>query len=250
MCNSLEITPSTVSTTEIPMSGREVSIIVPTRNEAENILPLVLQIAAGGVPYCEILFVDADSTDGTRHAIQCLAAKHPVRCIAQDSTSPGLAAAILLGARAARGELLLIMDADLSHPPERISDLLSPLLEGTAEMVIGSRYVQGGATPDWPLWRRGLSRAGSALAYPLTGVRDSMSGFFAIKRGRLLEVAAPAVGFKLAFETIVRAGPSLRVREIPIVFHDRQRGKSKMSFGVALCFFSRWLIAVFHRVLR
>jgi len=227
-----------------------VSIIVPTRNEAENILPLVAQIVASDVCFHEILFVDADSTDGTHHAISSLETKHPVRFIAQDRTASGLAAAILLGARAATGDLLLVMDADLSHPPERIGDLLAPLLEGTADMVIGSRYVQGGSTPGWPLWRRGLSRAGSALAYPLTGVRDSMSGFFAIERGRLLEFAAPAVGFKLAFETIVRAEPALRVREIPIAFRDRQRGKSKMSFAVALRYFSRWLIAVFRRVLR
>ena len=77
-----------------------------------------------------------------------------------------------------------------------------------------------------------------------------MSGFFAIARSRLLEVAPPAVGFKIAFETIVRADSTLRVREIPVEFRDRARGQSKMSFGIALRFFSRWLIAVFRRILR
>src|SRR5207248_67454 len=104
-----------------------------------------------------------------------------------------------------QGEILLVMDADLSHPPERIKDLLAPLFAGTAEMVIGSRYVTGGSTPGWPLWRLLLSRAGAALAYPLTGVHDSMSGFFAIGRSRLLEHASTAGGFKIAFETMCEA---------------------------------------------
>src|SRR6266404_3690876 len=225
--------------------AKSISIIVPTRNEAENIATLVSQIVASAVPFHEILFIDDDSTDGTRDVIRSLTGNHPIRLIEQDHTEPGLASAIMLGAEAARGELLLIMDADLSHPPERINDLLAPLFEGTADMVIGSRYITGGSTPGWPFWRRMLSRAGSGLAYPLTGVHDCMCGFFAIARSRLIELAAPAIGFKIAFEVIVRGRPTLRVIEIPIAFRDRARGRSKMSFGVALRFFWRWLIALF-----
>ena len=232
------------------VSANSVSIIVPTRNEAENVATLVSHIVASAVPFHEILFVDDDSTDGTRDVIRSLSGDHPVRLIEQGHTEPGLASAIMLGAEAAEGELLLVMDADLSHPPERINDLLAPLLAGTADMVIGSRYITGGSTPGWPFWRRMLSRAGAALAYPLTGVHDSMSGFFAIARARLLEVAPPTVGFKIAFEAIVHAGSTLRVREIPVEFRDRARGQSKMSFGIALRFFSRWLVAVFRRILR
>jgi dolichol-phosphate mannosyltransferase len=90
-----------------------------------------------------------------------------------------------------------------------------------------------------------LSRAGSGLAYPLTGVHDCMCGFFAIARSRLIELATPAIGFKIAFEVIIRGRPTLRVIEIPIAFQDRARGRSKMSFGVALRFFWRWLVALF-----
>jgi dolichol-phosphate mannosyltransferase len=230
--------------------ARPVSIIVPTRNEAENVAVLVAQIVASAVPFQEILFVDDDSTDGTRDVIHSLSPNHPIRLIEQDRAEPGLASAIMSGAKAAGGEFLLVMDADLSHPPERINDLLAPLVAGTADMVIGSRYVTGGSTPGWPFWRRFLSRAGAALAYPLTGVHDSLSGFFAIARSRLLELAPPAVGFKIAFEAIVRAGSTLRVREIPVEFRDRARGQSKMSFGIALRFFSRWLIAVVRRIVR
>ena len=154
-----------------------VSIIIPTCNEVENIVPLVSQIIAAAVPLHEIVFVDADSTDGTLDIIRSLAASHPIRVIEEDRGAPGLAAAIIAGATAARGELLVVMDADLSHPPERINDLLAPLRTNAAELVIGSRYVPGGSTPGWPVWRRVLSRVGSGLAYPLTGVHDSMCGF-------------------------------------------------------------------------
>ena len=229
--------------------AKSVSIIVPTRNEAENIAALISGIMAQPLPLQEILFVDDNSTDETRNLIRSHSATRPIRLIEQDSGEPGLAAAIMAGARMAQSDLLLVMDADLSHPPERIADLLAPLQEESADMVIGSRYTKGGSTPAWPLWRRALSRTGSAAAYPLTHVRDSLSGFFAIARSRLLEIAPPTIGFKIAFETILHGGPTLRVREIPIAFHDRARGRSKMSFLIALRFFSRWLIAVWRRTL-
>ena len=229
---------------------KSVSIVVPTRNEADNIAILVSEILDQGVALQEILFVDGDSKDGTQTVIRSLSPPGPIRLIEQDHAERGLAAAIIAGARAASGDLLLVMDADLSHPPERIGDLLGPLQAGTADMVIGSRYVKGGSTPAWPLWRRMLSRSGAALAYPLTRVHDSMSGFFAISRTRLLEMAPATIGFKIAFETVLRGRPNLRVLEIPIAFHDRTRGKSKMSFGIAVQFFYRWLIAVFRRLLR
>jgi len=141
-----------------------------------------------------------------------------------------------------------VMDADLSHPPDRIKDLVAPLFAGTADLVVGSRYVKGGSTPGWPVWRRAVSRAGAALAHPLTGLHDSMCGFFAIGRSRLLELAPQTSGFKIVFETMLRGRGTLRVREVPIVFRERVHGKSKMSFGVALRFFSRWLHAIFENL--
>jgi dolichol-phosphate mannosyltransferase len=230
--------------------SNSVSIIVPTLNEEENILPLVSEIAACAVPFREILFVDDHSTDATCDRIRALAASRPIRLIEQDGAGPGLATAIMLGARAARGEILLVMDADLSHPPERIKDLVAPLFAGTADLVVGSRYVNGGATPGWPAWRRAVSRAGAALAHPLTGIHDSMCGFFAIGRSRLLELAPQTSGFKIVFETMLRAHGTLRVSEVPIVFRERAHGKSKMSFGVALRFFLRWLHAMFEHLVR
>ena len=236
--------------TDLSASDRSVSIIVPTLNEEENIAPLVAQITGCAVRFREILFVDDHSTDGTREKIRALEKSQPVRLIEQDGAGLGLASAIMSGARAAQGEILLVMDADLSHPPERMKDLLEPLFVGSADLVVGSRYVKGGSTPGWPMWRRTMSRTGAALAYPLTGLHDSMCGFFAISRSLLLELAPHTSGFKIVFETIVRGGGTLRVTEIPIAFRDRARGKSKMSFSVALRFFFRWLRAMFQYVVR
>jgi len=232
-----------------PSRRIDVSIVVPTLNEEENIEPLVSRIAACGVPFREIVFVDDHSTDNTRKKIRLLEETRPVRLIEQDDADIGLAGAIMRGARAAHGDVLVVMDADLSHPPERINDLLAPLIAGTADMVVGSRYVRGGSTPGWPMWRRIISRAGATLAYPLTGLHDSMCGFFAIARSQLLELAPHTSGFKIVFETMVRARGTLRVREVPIVFRERARGTSKMSFGIALRFFIRWLRAMLQHLM-
>jgi dolichol-phosphate mannosyltransferase len=232
---------------ESAVLAQSVSIIVPTLNEAENVGLLTRQIMASGVDPREIIFVDDGSTDGTRERVQELALTFPVRLVARENPTLGLSGAVVAGAQAAASDFLVVMDADLSHPPSRIPDLVRLVQAGVCDLVIGSRYVRGGATPGWPLWRRVMSRAASAFAYPLTRVHDSMCGFFAIPRPLLLELAPTATGFKIAFEIIVHGGRSLRVREIPIVFCDRARGASKMTFRVALVFFLRWLAAVVRR---
>ena len=226
-----------------------ISIVVPTLNEAENVESLVRRIMAGALRPEEILFVDDGSSDGTGDRVQALAGSAPVRLLTRDAPTLGLSGAVLAGARAARGEVLIVMDADLSHPPERIADLAGPIVEGRADMVIGSRYVVGGSTPGWPLWRRVMSRVAAGAAFPLTGTHDSMSGFFCMRRDLLLELTPNATGFKIAFETIVH-GRGLRVMEIPIVFHDRAHGISKMTFEVALLFSGRWLAAVARKLFR
>ncbi len=226
---------------------RSVSIVVPTLNEVENIEPLVQQIVAAA-PMCrEILIVDDGSTDGTRARVRSLVSQYPLRLVERDHPRLGLSGAVIAGARVAVGEILVVMDADLSHPPREISSLVEPLLTDRAEMVIGSRYVRGGTTPGWPLYRKIMSRIAAGVAYPLTGVHDSMCGFFAIHRDLLLRLAPDSTGFKIAFETIVRGGRSLRVLEVPIAFVDRTRGKSKMNLGVALLFSVRWVAALARR---
>jgi len=227
-----------------------ISLIIPTLNELENISPLLARIALCSPVPQQIIFVDDGSTDGTRERIRSLAGSMPVALIERDAPSLGLPGAVIVGARAAASEWLVVMDADLSHPPEKIAELLQPLLEGRADMVIGSRYVKEGSTPGWPVWRKILSRSAAAFAYPLTGVHDSMCGFFAMPRKLLLELTPSATGFKIAFEVLVQGGRNLRVVEIPIVFRDRSRGVSKMSFGVASVFAVRWLAAMAKKLFR
>ncbi|CAA9213370.1 MAG: hypothetical protein AVDCRST_MAG42-222 [uncultured Chthoniobacterales bacterium] len=233
-----------------PQNSQTLSVVVPTLNEVENVEPLVREVMRNA-PHCaEIIIVDDGSTDGTRERIRALMADYPLRLIARDEPSFGLAGAVIEGARAAHGDLLVVMDADLSHPPSEIDALASPIFDGRADMVIGSRYVRGGTTPGWPIYRKVLSRVASGFAYPLTGVHDSMCGFFAVRRSVLLEFAPAASGFKIAFELIVRGGRNLRVLEVPIAFRDRARGTSKMSLGVALIFSLRWVAAAAHIVSR
>jgi dolichol-phosphate mannosyltransferase len=225
-----------------------ISLVIPTLNEVDNILPLLARIRGCDPAPDQIIFVDDGSTDGTRECIRSFAGSASIELIERDAPFLGLAGAVVAGARAAASEWLVVMDADLSHPPEKISELLEPLFGGQVDMVIGSRYVKGGSTPGWPVWRKSLSRAAAALAYPLTGVHDSMCGFFAMPTQLLLELTPAATGFKIAFEALVQGGRNLRVVEIPIAFRDRARGVSKMTFGVASLFAFRWMIAMAKRI--
>jgi dolichol-phosphate mannosyltransferase len=227
-----------------------ISLVIPTLNEVENIPLLLARISQCQRAPDQIIFVDDGSTDGTRESIRSAVHSGPIELIEREAPFLGLAGAVVAGAGAAAGEWLVVMDADLSHPPEKIAELLQPLLDGQADMVIGSRYVKGGSTPGWPLWRRILSRAAAALAYPLTGVHDSMCGFFAMPTQLLLELSPVATGFKIAFEVLVQGGRNLRIVEIPIVFRDRSRGVSKMTLGVASVFAVRWLVAMSRRIFR
>ena len=132
----------------------------------------------------------------------------------------GLSQAVLAGLRRARGEVLVCMDADLSHPPEALTPMLHKLRSG-ADFVVGSRYVEGGSTShDWGFLRWINSRAATMLALPLTTVRDPMSGFFALRRSTF-EAGRDfnPVGYKIGLELIVKCGCE-RVVEVPIHFEN------------------------------
>lgn len=219
----------------------KISIVVPTLNEEENIAPLLQRIfaaTAGQRFETEVIIVDDGSTDGTRDRVKSWSRDYPVRLLAREPEG-GLAGAVLAGARAAVGEIVVVMDADLSHPPERVPDLAGPVLNNEADMVVGSRYVAGGTTPDWPWHRRLMSRGASGLAWPIVDVRDPMSGFFAVQRERFLQAAPEASGYKIGLEVIVAGGESLRVTEIPIEFKDRQHGRSKLGTEVIFAYLDR-----------
>ena len=133
-----------------------VSIIIPTYNEAENIDLLLKRIFAVKALQgfdLEIVFSDGASTDDTCRNVEKWMESHKVKLI-RSPENEGLSAAVMAGARAASGEFVVVMDADLSHPPEMIPELIAPLANGSCDMTIGSRYIRGGGTPDWPISRR------------------------------------------------------------------------------------------------
>ncbi|KAB2889223.1 MAG: polyprenol monophosphomannose synthase, partial [Desulfobulbaceae bacterium] len=197
-----------------------VSIIVPTLNEAGNIDPLLQRIFAVRDEHAidlEVVFVDDASTDGTCDEIVPWQERFPVVLVRRERDD-GLAGAVIAGAKAAGGEFVLVMDADLSHPPEAIPALLAPLVADSHDMVIGSRYVAGGATPEWPLSRKISSKLATLPARFFTDARDPMAGLFAVRRHRLASLERQVCGFKIGLELLATAEVDLRVAEIPIVF--------------------------------
>jgi dolichol-phosphate mannosyltransferase len=210
----------------------DVSVVVPAFREAPNLRPLAERVFAatrGAGLDAELIIVDDSSGDGSAEIVADLAALFPVRIIVR-TNERGLSSAVLRGFQEARGPFLVVMDADLSHPPEAIPDLVAPVREGRADFALGSRYVSGGhIDQDWSLFRHLNSRIATWLARPLTSVRDPMSGFFCLARASL-ERAAPLnpVGYKIALELIVKTR-SRRCLEVPISFADRAAGTSKLT---------------------
>lgn len=223
------------------MPQSPVSIVVPTFREAENIPLLVERVFAAlekaDTP-AEMIIVDDDSRDGSDAAVERLAARYPVRLITR-TDERGLSSAVVRGFSEAKHDLLLCMDADLSHPPESVPDVIRPVAEGRAEFCIGSRYTAGGSTrEDWGLLRRINSRGATLLARPLTSARDPMAGFFCISRKvfrRAEEAGLNPIGYKIALEILIKAR-CRRPAEAPIVFSDRMHGKSKLTFRQQLLY--------------
>jgi len=189
----------------------------------------------------EVLIADGGSIDGTVERASAWETKAPVRVI-QAGGGRGLAGDVLAAAEQATSAIIVVMDADFSHAPASIPKLVAPILAGTSDMVVGSRYVPGGSTPDWPLRRRMLSRIGGALGWPLADIHDPMSGFFAVRRPCLLAVDPRASGFKIGLEVMAVGGDALRVSEVPITFPDRVRGKSKMDLLQMAAFGRRLMV--------
>jgi dolichol-phosphate mannosyltransferase len=174
----------------------------------------------------ELIVVDDGSPDGTADLAESYAPAHPVRVVRRPGKA-GLASAVLAGFAQARGDVLLVMDADLSHPPEAVPRLVAAIDDG-AELAVGSRYVSGGGTEDWPLKRRIVSRAACLMGNVLVPVRDCTSGFFAIRRSAIDGVKLNPIGFKIGFEVMARARYK-KVVEVPYVFRDRELGSSKFG---------------------
>jgi len=211
----------------------DVSIVVPTFREAENLRPLLERIAGamdGSGRSYEVIIVDDDSQDGSDRIVGELAEQgHPVRIITRVGER-GLSSAVVRGFGEAGGDTLLCMDADLSHPPEAIPAMLQCLETQQADFVIGSRYVPGASTDEhWGLFRWLNSKVATLIARPFTPAKDPMAGFFALPRAvfERAEGLNP-IGYKIGLELMVKCR-CRRIREVPIHFADRRFGHSKLT---------------------
>jgi dolichol-phosphate mannosyltransferase len=213
----------------MPDPQPNVSIVVPTYNESEN-LTLLAERVFGTLPSAstELLIVDDNSPDHTALAARELAGRFPIRCLVR-TTDRGLAPAVVHGLQQSRGRVAVVMDADLSHPPESIPALLKCLDDPQTQMAIGSRFVRGGRVDlHWPTHRRVISLLGRLLARPLTPVRDMVAGFFAVRPAEIDFDRLSPIGYKIALELIVRQSWT-RVVEVPITFTDRHAGRTKLT---------------------
>jgi dolichol-phosphate mannosyltransferase len=210
----------------------QLSIIVPAVNEADN-LPLLVPRIADAVKErsYEILIIDDNSQDNTPQVCAELAQRYPLHLIVRPVPRDGLSGAVLEGMKIARGEILLVMDADLQHPPEKIDELASLLERNEGDFALGSRYVTGGGTSqEWTLFRKLNSEIATFLASPFAGkTKDPMSGFFALRRATYegAQRLTP-LGYKIGLELMCKCRVK-KVREVPIHFGARQHGQSKLT---------------------
>jgi len=223
----------------------KVSVVVPTFNERENIEPLVTRLdaamgAAGLAGDYELIIVDDDSPDGTAEVVRELIStgKYPIRLLT-GSRKDGLGSAYRRGFREAKGDIIFEMDADLSHDPLYIKDFIHAIEKG-GQMVVGSRYIKGGKVPDWSFHRRLISKGGNLFARFWLGLspKDVTSGYKAYKRECIdLVLDTKCEGYVFQIETQYLAKiRNVKVVEVPIVFLDRKRGKSKLGTKEIIAF--------------
>jgi dolichol-phosphate mannosyltransferase len=215
-----------------------ITVCLPTYNERENLEPMVRALGEQGV---SVLVIDDSSPDGTGELADRLAAELENVEVLHRKTKEGLGPAYLAGFRhalAGGAELILEMDADFSHDPNDVPRLIESA--GRADIVLGSRYVEGGSIRNWGRLRRFVSAGGSGYARRVLGVQvhDLTGGFKCFRREVLETIDLDAItsrGYAFQIETTYRAlRAGFRVVEIPIAFVDRERGGSKMSRGIVL----------------
>jgi dolichol-phosphate mannosyltransferase len=219
----------------------ELSVVVPTFNERDNVIALFrkLETALAGRAW-EVIYVDDNSPDGTWDVVRALARQDSrVRCIRRIGRR-GLSGACIEGILASSAPCAAVIDADLQHDETQLPKMLALLQGGEADLVVGSRYVEGGSADSFDKQRAGFSMLATSVAKKLLRVEiaDPMSGFFMIRRDRF-EQLAPQLstqGFKILLDIVATARGSLRIKEIPYSFGSRLHGESKLDSMVALDF--------------
>ncbi len=221
----------------------ELSVIIPTFNERENIALLVnrLHNALKNV-YWEALFIDDNSPDGTAQFIREISQQdNRIRCIRRIGRR-GLAGACLEGILASHARYIAIMDADLQHDETKLLPMLEQLRSHTIDLIVATRYALGGNATSFSPFRSYISRCSTAMTQLFLGVTlsDPMSGFFMIRRDIVDNMASSlsTQGFKILLDVITTSKDTLRIAEIPFSFGKRKHGESKFSLRIALNFVS------------
>lgn len=219
------------------MSSNQLSIIIPTYNEAKNIKSLLDSISKN-IPdqtKAETIVVDDNSPDGTAEIVKNYnksishLANHSISLIMRKDQR-GLSSAILDGIRKAKGDLIVVMDSDHSHPPELIPKMIEILQQTKYDLVVASRYISDGAIRGWSTKRKLISKTATKIARHGLGINteDPMSGFFAFRKALINNLKFDAIGYKMLLEILVKAR-DVSVKEIPYTFTDRKYGSSKLG---------------------
>lgn len=224
------------------LSAPELSIIVPTFNESQNIQALIdaLSCAIEDINW-EVIFVDDNSPDNTSSLVRKIAnSNHRVRCI-QRLNRRGLSSAVIEGILSTSSPFVCVMDADLQHEEKIISTMFQSLKKGT-DLVIGSRYIENASTGSLPEHRVKISQAATIIGNKILDhkLSDPMSGFFMFRR-ELFENAMPKLsgkGFKILLDIVASANKDIKIEELPYHMKKREHGDSKLSFIVVWEFFS------------
>jgi len=223
------------------MQSAELSVVVPTYKERGNVAELVrrLDAALAGISW-EAIFVDDNSPDGTSEAVKAIAASdRRVRCLRRVGRR-GLAGACIEGMLSSASPFVAVMDADLQHDEKVLPQMLARLKDGGADLVAGTRYVEGGSAASFSGGRSSISRLATKLTHKLVGTNlsDPMSGFFMMRRDRLEELAPrlSPVGFKILLDIAATGGERLTIAEQPYVFGTRFDGESKFNAQIGVEF--------------
>jgi dolichol-phosphate mannosyltransferase len=220
------------------MGPVDLSVVVPTYNESGNLSEVIrrVSVALEGVDW-EVVFVDDDSPDGTASLAKQMAAQNPrVRCIHRLGRR-GLASACIEGMLSSSARFVAVMDADLQHDPALLRRMYDELAGNQVDLVVASRYMQGGSVGDWDQQRLQISQFATRLASLIMPqpVSDPMSGYFALRREVFDHCAKnlSSLGFKILLDILASVKQPLRIKELPFTFGLRHAGESKLSTNVA-----------------
>jgi dolichol-phosphate mannosyltransferase len=221
----------------IPRAGIELTVVVPTYQERDNVAPLFQRLtsALAGKRW-EVIFVDDDSQDGTPEAVRALALQDSRVRLIRRIGRKGLSSACIEGMFAATADYIAVMDADLQHDETILPVMLDRIAREDLDLVIGSRHLAGGSMGHFDADRVRLSNLGARISKAVTGcdLSDPMSGFFIISH-RFLDSVAPrlsGVGFKILLDLVASAREPVRFAEVPYTFRPRLHGESKLDFAV------------------